>query len=279
VSLRDAPKDSVALGCFGILVRQSAVCTAKTCGWVSSVEEQTLLAMHANARALLAVPDGPRCGFDVALHRVSSESRGCEHAGCPAEANLQRVLLLDVPVFTVSIGWDTASPSPEDVARLIAILKPVVDLRRVFDSLHGASPTAQIPCRLRGIVAYTGTSRHYVALVDEGRAQSSTQWVYCNDERVSPVTSGDGLGYCAAQGLIPHVLLYESLGVGSAAPSLKTMGGGKAAIKNLFDSVEATAASAGAGAGAGAGSAALPLDSPSAFPSLSASVASSSRRR
>jgi hypothetical protein len=281
VSMQDAPKDSVALGCFGILVRQSAVCTTKACGSVSGKEEQTLLALHANARSLLDVAEAvPRCAFDVALHRVSSESRGCDKEACGGIARLRRDLLQDVPVFTVSIGWDTASPAPEDVARLVSLLHPVVDLRHVFDSLVGAPPAARVPCRLRGIVAYTGTSRHYVALVDQGSSPSLTQWVFCNDESVSEITSNDGLGYCAVRGFIPHLLLYESLGVGSAAPSLKgtavSVGGGDQAITRLAMSVAAGAGGAGAGAGAG-GPAPLPLDT-TAFPSLSAATSSSRKR-
>jgi hypothetical protein len=210
LNLQDCPRDAFTLRTFGILVRDNAVC--RTCAHVYGSVDDTMLALHVNARAVRDfVAAHPRATLEEAVREVSSvDARQCSVGLCRGPLSLRRTLLADVPVFSVSLGWSTVTPREEEVRAVVSLAQPYLDLNAVFHELHGTDGTRRLPCRLRAIVGFR--ENHYVALFDECPSATQMRWICCDDERVDELSSS-GLDWCLAVGFVPQLLLYESLGV------------------------------------------------------------------
>jgi hypothetical protein len=122
--------------------------------------------------------------LDALLNYIANtEKKKCSEKECQIMNKPQRLLIDTIPkVFTVSLVWPSASPSPADIKEVLDVLSRSmdIDLRHVF---YNALTSSSTKFKFRGMVCYY--RMHYLAYFFSCRLG---QWLVCDDTYVDKVT-------------------------------------------------------------------------------------------
>ena len=125
---------------------------------------------------------------------------GPKAADAAAAEPSKRVLKHIPPVFTVELGWGSATASAEEVSSIFAILPRTMDVRHIFSVI-----SSDAVYRLQAFVCYYGC--HYVNI---SFSNSSSSWYLFDDSHVRKigVKWSAVVRHCVLGKLQPSILFY-----------------------------------------------------------------------
>eukprot|EP00736_Rhodelphis_marinus_P006431 Rmarinus@m.16478 len=156
-------------------------------------------------RSRCVIPD---VGDILSIH--ASEEDMCPNESCRKPATRKTTILNTPQVFLVSLAWNTASASVDQIR---TVLEPV-NLKLSLENLNKSVPESELRFILQGMICYYGC--HYVAFFYNSIQRT---WVMFDDATVRPVGDHweDVRDRCLVSRYQPAILLYANLSFCEAA--------------------------------------------------------------